>query len=528
MVVETHIERRGALTAPSVTGMLTDGAARVHEMLRALRRRPWSAHAVAVVTAAAWGLIVGWWMPRGPVNNAHAVVSVVVSGAVGWLTGLTTGSRWTMVLSPTAFAVAVEVARWSADGPTVDGVHLSAYGVIAFVVGRLFHGTVSLVPMLIGAALGAGASRWLTRTSGMVSPTGRMRLVRRAGAACAVLAMTVFTIALARPARTDAIVGADGKVVPGSVAELRTVELDGSSQSMMIRGYSVDNPVLLYLSGGPGGSELGAMRKHLPELERHFTVVTWDQPGTGKSYGALDDGVVTVDRLVADTLAVTDYLRQRFDVDSVYLVGQSWGSILGLLAVDRRPDLYTAFIGAGQMVSPAETDRIIYDDTLAWATGRGDDALVADLTAIGPPPYARTLDYETALSYEHEVYPYDHSANSEGEGGFSENFFVEEYTLVEQVHLLGAFIDSFSAVYPQIQSIDFRRDLTSVAVPVFFAQGAHEAAGRTEPFEEWYAELDAPSKDVEVFSTSGHRPLFEQPEEFVAYMVDVVLSRTSS
>jgi proline iminopeptidase len=150
------------------------------------------------------------------------------------------------------------------------------------------------------------------------------------------------------------------------------------------------------------------------------------------------------------------------------------------------------------------------------------------LTAIGPPPYARTLDYETALSYEHEVYPYDHSANSEGEGGFSENFFVEEYTLVEQVHLLGAFIDSFSAVYPQIQNIDFRRDLTSVAVPVFFAQGAHEAAGRTEPFEEWYAELDAPSKDVEVFSTSGHRPLFEQPEEFVAYMVDVVLSRTSS
>jgi pimeloyl-ACP methyl ester carboxylesterase len=189
--------------------------------------------------------------------------------------------------------------------------------------------------------------------------------------------------------------------------------------------------------------------------------------------------------------------------------------------------MLTAFIGTGQMVSQLETDTIFYNDTLAWARTTGDTGLVDDLVAIGPPPYTRMLDYETALSSEHDVYPYDHSANSEGEGGFSENFLVPEYTLTEQVHLLGAFMDTFSVVYPQLQDIDFRRTATDFEIPMFFVQGAHEADGRADVFSVWYPMIDAPIKDVVALDTSGHRPLFEQPDEFTDYMVDVVLARTS-
>ncbi len=135
------------------------------------------------------------------------------------------------------------------------------------------------------------------------------------------------------------------------------------------------------------------------------------------------------------------------------------------------------------------------------------------------------LDYETALSYEHDVYPYDHSGNSEGEAGFSENFLVPEYTLTDQVHLLGAFMDTFSVLYPQLQDIDFRSTATSFDVPMFFVQGAHEADGRADPFNEWYPMIQAPTKDLVVLDTSGHRPLFEQPDEFVDYMNTTVLTR---
>ena len=320
---------------------------------------------------------------------------------------------------------------------------------------------------------------------------------------------------------------ARGQIVPGSVAELTTVLVGGRELGVLIRGTSTDNPVLLFLAGGPGGSELGAMRRHLPALERHFTVVTWDQRGAGRSYRALDPThTATLAGAVADTIELTVHLRDRFDADRIYLVGQSWGTTLGVLAVTQRPDLYHAFVGTGQMVSQRATDRIFYDDTLAWAARTGDDRLVAQLEASGPPPYPTMFPYETALSHEQDVYPYDHAGNSEGVGQMSENLLVDEYSLIDQIHVLGAFMDTFAALYPQLQDIDFRRSATHFDIPMYFVQGAHEARGRAQPFHEWYPMITAPHKDLTVLDTSGHRPLWEQPDAFVAYLVDTVLAQT--
>ena len=351
---------------------------------------------------------------------------------------------------------------------------------------------------------------------------------RRGVAALTAVGLLALTVGLLRPTRTAPVADSGGRPIPGSIAELATIDVNGQRLGLMIRGYSKENPVLLFLAGGPGGSELGAMRKHLPDLERHFTVATWDQRGAGRSYPSLDPtSTVTLEGYVADTLAVTDHLRERFGQDRIVLVGQSWGALLGVLALQRAPDRYRAFVGVGQMVSIRETDRIFYEDTIAWARSEHHDDLARSLASIGPPPYRSILDYETALSYEHEVYPYDHSTNAEGEGGFSENLLVEEYSLIEQVHLLPAFMETFSALYPKLQRVDLRRSTPTLGVPVFFVQGAHEARGRAEPFAEWYGALAAPIKDVTTLDTSGHRAMFEQPDEFVDYMVDTVLERTS-
>jgi pimeloyl-ACP methyl ester carboxylesterase len=266
------------------------------------------------------------------------------------------------------------------------------------------------------------------------------------------------------------------------------------------------------------------MRNHGQDLERDFTVVTWDQRGTGRSYDQLDPvSTLTPENAVDDTIAVTTYLRDRFGQDRIYLVGQSWGTLLGVLAAQRRPELYRAFVGTGQMVSPTATDRIFYEDTLAWARRTGNVSLVDTLERSGPPPYDSILDYEPALSYEQEVYPYDHSGNAEGEGQMAEGIFVGEYDLLDRLHNLGAFLDTFSVLYPQIQDVDLRADAASLDVPVYLFQGAHEARGRAEPAEEWFAMLDAPRKEMAVASTSGHRPLWEQPAAFHRFMTETVL-----
>jgi proline iminopeptidase len=506
-----------------------DVRARVAEWLHPLWTRPAAALAAAAALGAVWGLIAGWWTPRSPLTTSHAMWSIVISVGVGVLAGLVSRSRWAMLLTPVAFAAVFEFVRLDLDGPSVDGIHLSTYGLMALVLGRGVHALLSLVPMALGAALGAGAARALGPAAGWPRPNGRRAAViaRRVGAGAVAVALLAFSLALLRPASTAAIRDADGDVIPGSVAELTRIDVNGHDLGLMIRGHSVSNPVLLFLAGGPGGSELGAMRRHLPELEEHFTVVTWDQRGNGTSYSQLDPtDTITLQGSIDDTIAVTQYLRERFEVDQIYLLGQSWGTTLGVLAAQERPELYRAFIGTGQMVSQLATDRIFYDDTLAWAEATGRDGLAADLRDIGPPPYDDMLDYETALSHEQNVYPYDRRGNSEGQGQMSENLLVSEYTLLDQLHVLPAFMDTFGTLYPQLQDIDFRETATEFDVPMFFVQGAHEADGRALVFEDWYRMVDAPIVDRVEFDTSGHRPLWEQPDEFVDYMTGTVLART--
>jgi pimeloyl-ACP methyl ester carboxylesterase len=184
---------------------------------------------------------------------------------------------------------------------------------------------------------------------------------------------------IAQPATTDPITGPGGKPLAGSVAELARVPIGGHQQAIMIRGASVENPVLLMLAGGPGGSEIGSMRNLGEGLERDFVVATWDQRGTGKSAGELSPtSTMTVDQMVSDTIDVTNYLRKRFHERKLYLVGNSWGTILGVLAAQKHPELYHAFVGSGQMVSPTDTDRMFYEDTLKWAQQTGRTGRVLD------------------------------------------------------------------------------------------------------------------------------------------------------
>jgi pimeloyl-ACP methyl ester carboxylesterase len=471
-----------------------------------------------------YGVLAGVWTPRGPLTTFEALSAMLLGLLTGLAAGYLTRTRWTIVIAPLVFVVVFELLRARLTGPSVDGIHpFTTYGLMAFALGRGVHAVLTLAPMMLGATYGAALARRSVAGRAGRRPLGQW--VRRVVAGATAAALVLLGILIARPASTDPIVDADGNVRAGSVAELTTVDVGDHELGLMLRGVSTENPVLLFLAGGPGGSELGAMRRHSQALENDFVVATLDQRGTGTSYDQLDPTeTLTLDDAVADVVAVTDYLRARFDQPDVYLVGQSWGTTLGVLAVQQHPERYRAFVGVGQMVSQSASDRIFYTDTLEWARANGDDGLVDRLESIGPPPYNRdnVLHYEPALSHEQAVHPYDHSVNHEGVGQMGENLLVEEYTLLDQAHVLVAFLDVFAQLYPQLQGIDFREQATSLEVPVYVAQGRHEAPGRLQPAREWFALLQAPSKQWTWFDTSGHRPLWEQPEEFHDLMITVL------
>lgn len=483
---------------------------------RVSRARPVPAAAV-LVAAAAWGAASGVLLPRGPLSGAEAIISVAVSAAVGAAIGWVLPRWYWRLAGGAVFVLALELARLGVSGPTVDWPAITTYGVIAFVTGRGVQFFFTLLPMGLAAEVCAAWRRAGVRES------GRSKLSAGTATALAAALLVGLCAVVAIPGRTAAIAGPDGQPLDGSVAELTQVDILGHDQGLMIRGRDATAPVLLFLAGGPGGSELGAMRNDAG-LEQHFVVATWDQRGTGRSYRQLDPtDTLTLESSIADAIAVTEYLRERFGVEKIYLSGQSWGSLLGALTVQRRPDLFHAFIGTGQMVSIRETDQLMYADTLEWARRTGQSGIVAQLEEIGQPPYSNLLHYETAFAYEPMVYPFDHSPNAEGAGGFSEHIFAAEYAPLERIHNLGAMLDTFAALYPRVQDADLRRDAARLEVPVYLLQGRHEPRARNDLAVEWFELLDAPHKEWIELDTSGHRPIFQQPAEFTRVLAEQVL-----
>jgi pimeloyl-ACP methyl ester carboxylesterase len=412
------------------------------------------------------------------------------------------------------FAATFELARIGTSGPTIDGIHLdSMLGIVALVVGRVAHGVLVFAPMVMGSAFGIYMAGRLGRAA--TPSMGRLAWVVT-GLLTAAVVVVAFSVS--RPASTPPILGVDGELLPGSIAELVTVPIGGHDQALMIRGRSVDNPVLLYLAGGPGGTDLGAIRADTT-LEGDFVVAVWDQRGAGKSYASLDPiDTLTLDQMVADAVEVTDYLRGRFEEEKIYLVGNSWGSTLGVLAVQQRPELYHAFVGSGQMVSQRATDVMFWEDTLAWAESTGRDGLAETLRGNGPPPYGDVRHYEFATSHEHDWNPYpEFDAGNE----MPAILFVPEYTWMDRINGFRGFFDSAAALYPQLQNIDFRRDVPRLDVPLYMVVGEHEARGRAVLADEWFAMVDAPFKHRVVFDGAGHRAHFDQPAEFAELMAQV-------
>jgi len=462
-------------------------------------------------------------MPRGPVTPIDSLVSMLVGAGVGIASGWLVG-RWALVASPVLFAACFELGRLGLESPSLDGIHLdSAFGIVLFVTTRGFHFAVAIVPMLWGSLIGSSAARRADQGKDFIHALPKTSTI------LLMLVMSVASVVITRPAVTAPILGADGARLADSMAELATVDLGGHDQAVMIRGDDIDNPILLYLTGGPGNSDLGYTRTFLERLEDDFVVVAWEQRGVGKSYPALDPlSSLTPESAVTDVVDLTTYLADRFGTEKIYLLGNSWGSLIGVLAAQQRPDLYHAYIGAGQMVSPLETDLRLYHQILEYAERTGDSKLSARMTGYGPPPYADLYAYMTVIEHYGDLEPYQETSEfAKGVPGI-QGTGVSEYGFMDRLNVFRGLADMGGAMYPQVQDLDLRRDVPSLQVPVYLIQGAHELTARSDLAAEYAGTLRAPRITVEFFEDSGHIPHFEEAERFHRYLVDVVLPETRS
>lgn len=303
---------------------------------------------------------------------------------------------------------------------------------------------------------------------------------------------------------------------------LETVEINGSKQWVYIRSKSGDNPIFLFLHGGPGASQIYCTDKYFKKLEKYFIVVDWDQRGSGKSYTRnISKEAPSINQYVEDIRALTEILKKRFTKNKIYLVGHSWGSVIGLLAVEKYPELFHCYIGIGQVVDFIEGEIRGYKYVLEQSKMTQDISSFKKLSKIGYPPYDslfETAIFRKALD-KYGGYNYQ-KKSSLWNDYLKEMLESKHYSLMDIVKWFKGTNYLVKHLRNELSTINFMKQVKKVGVPIYFLTGKYDYITPSSLVEEYFEAIDSPDKEIIHFENAAHDLHFENTNKFI----DICLS----
>ena len=333
------------------------------------------------------------------------------------------------------------------------------------------------------------------------------------------------------PGKPKPFVDENGRPLVGSISEKIFLDVNGVKQGMFIKGKDVKNPVLLYLHGGMPDYFL--TEKYPTGLEEYFTVVWWEQRGSGISYSAdIPPQTMTLEQMIADTLEVTNYLRQHFGKEKIYMMGHSGGTFIAIQAAARAPELYHAYIGVAQMSYQLKSEQLAYDYMLQQFQDSGDTNMVRKLEAAPVTMTGGTPDAYRALRDPamHSLgIGTTHDMDSVVTGLFLPSLQSRDYTLKEKVNTWRAKAESGVALlWADMLTTDLSHEVTELAVPVYFFSGIYDYTVNYTLARDYFETLQAPVKGFYTFEQSAHSPIFEEPEKVQKILREDVLAGTNN
>jgi pimeloyl-ACP methyl ester carboxylesterase len=254
-------------------------------------------------------------------------------------------------------------------------------------------------------------------------------------------------------------------------------------------------------------------------LESDFIVVNWDQRGAGKSFAAGTPGKMHVDQFVSDTAELSRLLLKRFHKEKLYLMGHSWGTLLGVLVVTRYPELYYAYGGIGQFVEARENEVIGHAYAMERAQATGNVQALVELAALEdyPPPVDDFSHWFEQLKTNRKWISFFGGSLADKQGFESlagVYLGAPEYTFTDIVNYMRGETESTRCLWPEIMRYDLRRDAPRFRLPVFFFVGRHDYTTPWELSQQYFDMLEAPQKALYWFDRSAHCPDFEEPAAF--------------
>ena len=325
---------------------------------------------------------------------------------------------------------------------------------------------------------------------------------------------------LKSPGKADPIKDANGNQIEGSISEITKVNLGGLDQYLIIRGVDKCKPVMLFLHGGPGSPEAAFMKYFNSDIEKDYVMVYWEQRGAGKSFSKnIPPESMTLEQMISDTRELSEYLINRFEQEKLFLMGHSWGSLLGILTAYKHPELYYAYFGIGQVAHQYKAEKVSFEWVKEQAKLNNDNSAIAVLSKLNFPDSTATAKEWIDFLMKERRY-----VNKYG-GGITREITSmwplvkivlnsPEYTFREKINSMSASMFSLEHLWLVVINTNLFEYIDRMQLPVYFFHGIYDYQTSYCVAKDFYIQLEAPVKEFFTFENSAHSPNMDDVKRF--------------
>lgn len=346
----------------------------------------------------------------------------------------------------------------------------------------------------------------------------------------------LFFLFLNSPGNLKQFIDNNGKPMHESISEKTFVKIGEVQQGMFIKSKNINNPVLLYVHGGPAFPNYFLIDKYKPGLEDYFTVCYWEQRGGGLSYSPeVTLQSMNFNQFTSDAIEVTNYLRKRFNKEKIYIIAHSGGTPIALMAVQKAPELFYAYIAMAQITNQKESEKIAYQYMLNEYSEKGDYKTKKELEKYDVLKSDKDLIFYYNSGIRDKCMHYlgigtMHKMNSIFKDIFIPVWTCKAYTLKEKINIWKSkfsFLPKTNLINEMLNT-DFSEKISIIEVPIYFVSGKYDFTVNINLSKAYYEKIEAPIKGFYTFENSAHSPLFEEPLRFREVIEKDVLNGTNT
>lgn len=296
------------------------------------------------------------------------------------------------------------------------------------------------------------------------------------------------------------------------IDNLMDVELNESFQKILIQSKDSNNPILLWLHGGPGGTAMFSSHYYTDSLLNHFTVVNWDQRGAGLSYRPdLDTTSISEEQIILDAQELTKYLIKKYKKQKIFILGHSFGSVIGMHLAERYPKYYNAYIGMGQVVDFERSVDIVYEWLVDTLKSVDDKDGLEKIQKTGMPDIWLVRKYGGEMHAKVDVGEIIKNCPLYYEGYLDDRYNALKFTR--------KYMNKYSSETPKPV-----KEIKNVTIPVYFFVGKYDHVPSCASIvtQDYYSELEAPKKKLIMFQESAHSPNLEESDKFQEELIKIL------